>query len=159
MFRMAGTTTAKASIICNSCLTARTGSPTHAPGSPTPPDLRPKAVMNALALEHDEKGGIRATLESAIQKPKATCEPMTLKTRTVLLVSALLLGGCAHYPVNAPIPFESFETGPHSSEEMSALLEKGDPVAQYRFGECCLHGWGVPMDPAAAEKWFRKAAE
>jgi TPR repeat protein len=84
---------------------------------------------------------------------------MALKALALPLIPALLLGGCAHCPINAPIPFESFETGPRSVEEMHALLEKGDPVAQFRFGQCCLHGWGVPEDPAAAETWFRKAAE
>jgi len=74
-------------------------------------------------------------------------------------LAALLLSGCVHPQVNAPIPFQSFETGPRSIEEMHAALEKGDPVAQFRFGECCLNGWGTPQDPAAAETWFRKAAE
>jgi len=74
-------------------------------------------------------------------------------------LAALFLSGCVHPQVNAPIPFQSFETGPRSIEEMHAALEKGDPVAQFRFGQCCLNGWGMPKDPAAAETWFRKAAE
>ena len=74
-------------------------------------------------------------------------------------LGALLLAGCVHPQVNAPVPFQSFETGPRSIEEMHAALEKGDPLAQFRFGQCCLNGWGMPKDPAAAETWFRKAAE
>jgi len=74
------------------------------------------------------------------------------------LLAVLLLAGCVHPQVNAPIPFHTFETGPRSIEEMHACLEKGDPVAQYRFGQCCLNGWGMPKDPVAAERWFRKAA-
>ena len=74
-------------------------------------------------------------------------------------LAALLLSGCVHPQVNAPIPFQTFETGPRSIEEMNASLEKADPVAQFRFGQCCLNGWGMPKDPVAAERWFRKAAE
>ena len=75
------------------------------------------------------------------------------------LLAALLLSGCVHPQVNAPIPFESFETGPRSIEEMHTAMEKGDPMAQFRFGQCCLNGWGMPRDPAAAGIWFRKAAQ
>ncbi len=39
------------------------------------------------------------------------------------------------------------------------LAEQGHPGAQFRLGYAHEKGRGVPADPAAAEQWYRRAAE
>lgn len=46
---------------------------------------------------------------------------------------------------------------PHN--DLTALADKGDPVAQFVLGLKLYHGRGIPENKAGATSWFRKAAE
>jgi len=65
--------------------------------------------------------------------------------RTLLFVLALIVAGCAE-----PIP---------DLEEMRALAEQGDAIAQNDLGLMYANGEGVPQDDAEAVRWYRLAAE
>ena len=65
--------------------------------------------------------------------------------RTLLFVLALIAVGCAE-----PIP---------DLEEMRALAEQGDAIAQNDLGLMYANGEGVPQDDAEAVRWYRLAAE
>ena len=65
--------------------------------------------------------------------------------KTLLFVLALIAVGCAE-----PIP---------DLEEMRALAEQGDAIAQNDLGLMYANGEGVPQDDAEAVRWYRLAAE
>ena len=65
--------------------------------------------------------------------------------KALLFVLALIAVGCAE-----PIP---------DLQEIRALAEQGDAIAQYNLGSMYATGDGVPEDRAEAARWFRLAAE
>ena len=66
----------------------------------------------------------------------------------LLALAALLAGGCALLAPRA----ESFGS-------LLARAEAGDADAQFKVGNCYLHGNGVERNDALAAEWYRKSAE
>ncbi|MBQ3811098.1 MAG: sel1 repeat family protein, partial [Kiritimatiellae bacterium] len=70
------------------------------------------------------------------------------RTLPLLALAALLAGGCALFAPRA----ESFGS-------LLARAEAGDAEAQFKVGNCYLHGNGVERNDALAAEWYLKSAE
>ena len=78
--------------------------------------------------------------------------------RTIFLAAAAFLAAPALADVKAGV--DAWGRGDYRKavEEWRGPAVAGDPDAQFNLGQAYKLGRGVPVDPALAESWFRKAA-
>jgi cell division septation protein DedD len=73
-------------------------------------------------------------------------------------VSGLFVAAPALADVKAGVDAWAKGDFPRAIGEWRPLALAGDPDAQFNLGQAYKLGRGVPLDPALAESWFRKAA-
>jgi hypothetical protein len=77
----------------------------------------------------------------------------------VLVLLLSVLAGCGR--ANLDAGDRAYLAGDYRTalKNLRPLAERGDAAAQYRMGEMCAAGNGVPIDRHQAVEWYRKAAE
>lgn len=86
-----------------------------------------------------------------------------MRTSAALLLLALLgaprIGHAQDAAVKAGVEAYNRQDFAEAMQHWRAAAAKGDPDAQYNLGQIYKLGRGVPVDLAAAENWYRLAAQ